>query len=45
MFVFMDHRTLAIIETIILLGIIGALIIYLLFNGHSVGDVSFITGK
>jgi len=41
----MEHRTIAIIETLILLGIVGALAIYLLLNGPSVGELSFITGR
>jgi len=41
----MNHKTLAIIETLILMGIVGALAIYLIFYGLSLGPVSFITGK
>jgi len=40
-----SYKTWAIIELLILLGIIGVLIIYLLSNNADIGPVSFITGK
>jgi hypothetical protein len=40
-----SYKTWAIIELLALIAIIGALIIYLISSGSSVGNVSFITGK
>ncbi|MDO8517431.1 MAG: hypothetical protein Q7S33_04895 [Nanoarchaeota archaeon] len=39
------YKKLAIIELLILLGITGAIILWLVSNGSVTGNVSFITGK
>ena len=40
-----NHKEMLILEIIFILLILGGVILYLLFNGSSLGDISFITGK
>jgi len=41
----MEHRTIAIIETLVLIGIVGALLVCLILYGSGIGPISFLTGK